>query len=72
MPYFTGMATYDQYQLRFPPGLRDRLQEEADKNSQSLHQEIIERLKASFEPNTLENRVATLEAQMKGLLARKR
>ncbi len=37
----------DQYQLRFPPGLRDDLKWAADINGRSLNAEIIARLEAS-------------------------
>jgi len=38
----------DQYQLRFPPGLRDRLKKAADKRGRSMNAEIINRLENSF------------------------
>lgn len=34
----------DQYQLRFPPGLRDRLKHAADRKGRSMNAEIIDRL----------------------------
>lgn len=39
----------DQYMLRFPDGMRERLKEEAAKNNRSLNAEIIARLEGSFE-----------------------
>ena len=39
----------DQYIVRFPDGMRDRLKDEALKNKRSLNAEIVARLEASFE-----------------------
>lgn len=39
----------DQYIVRFPDGMRDRLKDEAAKNNRSLNAEIVARLDASFE-----------------------
>ncbi|NKK87564.1 Arc family DNA-binding protein [Rhizobium leguminosarum bv. viciae] len=39
----------DKYVVRFPDGMRDRLKDEAAKNSRSLNAEIIARLEDSFE-----------------------
>ncbi len=39
----------DQYQLRFPPGMRERLKAVADSNSRSLNAEIIARLQSIFD-----------------------
>lgn len=39
----------DQYIVRFPDGMRDRLKDEAAKNGRSLNAEIIQRLTASLE-----------------------
>ncbi len=38
----------DQYMVRFPPGLRNRIKEEAEKSGRSMNSEIIARLEASF------------------------
>lgn len=38
----------DQYMLRFPDGMRERLKDEAAKNKRSLNAEIIARLEDSF------------------------
>ena len=38
----------DQYMVRFPDGLRDRLKDEAAKNNRSMNAEIIARLESSF------------------------
>lgn len=39
-----------QYNLRWSEELRDRIAEEAKKNTRSMNQEIIARLEESFEP----------------------
>lgn len=41
-------AKPDQYQLRFPPKMRERLKYAADRNGRSMNAEIIERLDQSF------------------------
>lgn len=38
----------DQYQLRFPPGMRDKLKRAADDRGRSMNAEIIDRLDRSF------------------------
>jgi len=38
----------DQFMVRFPNGMRDRIREVADKNGRSMNAEIIARLEASF------------------------
>ena len=38
----------DQYMVRFPDGLRDRIAEVAKKNKRSMNQEIIDRLEETF------------------------
>lgn len=45
-------AWKDQYMLRLPDGMRDRLKDEAAKNNRSLNAEIVSRLVASFGPST--------------------
>ena len=44
----TSRAWKDQYMLRFPDGMRDRLKNEAARNNRSLNAEIISRLEQSF------------------------
>lgn len=41
-------AWKDQYMLRFPDGMRERLKAEAARNGRSLNAEIIHRLEGSF------------------------
>ncbi len=38
----------DQYQLRLPPGLRDRIKEAADRNGRSMNAEIITTLADAY------------------------
>jgi len=66
------MADYDKFNLRFEDGMRLRLEEAAKKNNRSLHAEIIDRLRASFEGPSLELRVAELERQVSELRKPKR
>jgi hypothetical protein len=42
--------TADQYVVRFPDGMRDRIAEVARANGRSMNAEIIARLEASFSP----------------------
>lgn len=39
----------DQYTVRFPDGLRDRIRVAADANGRSMNAEIVARLAASFQ-----------------------
>lgn len=41
--------TLDQFVVRFPDGMRDRIRDEAATNSRSMNTEIIERLAFTFE-----------------------
>lgn len=45
----TSRANIDQYQLRMPPGLRDRIKAAAEANNRSMNAEIIDRLEKTFE-----------------------
>lgn len=40
----------DQYIVRFPHGMRDRIKAEAEKNNRSMNAEIIDRLERTFKP----------------------
>lgn len=42
----------DQYMLRFPDGMRDRLKETAKENGRSLNAEIVERLNETLVHDT--------------------
>ena len=42
----------DQFMVRFPDGLRDRLRAEAEQAGRSMNSEIVERLDRSFYVNT--------------------
>lgn len=39
----------DQFVLRFPNGIRERIREEAEQNGRSMNSEILDRLEASLE-----------------------
>lgn len=55
----TPSRKLDQYIVRFPAGMRDRLKAEAAANKRSLNAEIIARLEASFpDPNAEKEREA--------------
>lgn len=43
----------DQYIVRFPSGMRDRIKEAAEANNRSMNAEIISRLEESFDPNRM-------------------
>lgn len=61
----------DQYIVRFPDGMRDRLKLEAEANGRSLNAEIISRLEGSFENDDLlkdhEARLCRLESAVDDL-----
>lgn len=40
--------TADQFQLRLPDGMRERIADEAKKNGRSMNAEIVSRLEGSF------------------------
>ena len=42
--------TAEQFVVRFPDGMRDRIADEAKTNNRSMNAEIVARLQASFEP----------------------
>lgn len=48
----------DQFVLRFPDGMRDRLKGEADANNRSMNAEIIARLEESFDNTIFETAVS--------------
>lgn len=56
------MATAEKFLIRFTDDMRSRLAKEAESNRRSMNQEIIARLRATFdEVPPLEARVAALE-----------
>lgn len=60
----------DQYQLRFPPGLRDRIKAYADKYGRSMNTEIIRVLEREYpEPWPINSRILDLLAMMDSLKA---
>lgn len=40
----------EQFVVRFPDGMRDRIRDAAEQNGRSMNAEIIARLEGSFEP----------------------
>ncbi|MBU4529193.1 MAG: Arc family DNA-binding protein [Hoeflea sp.] len=61
----------DQFQLRFPPGLREQIKEAAQKNARSMNAEIISRLEHSFGgERNLVDRVDLLERHVRELQGR--
>jgi predicted DNA-binding protein len=54
----------DQYMLRLPPGLRDRVARRAKKNGRSMNTEIIDAIERHL---TGLDRLADLEARIKRL-----
>lgn len=60
-----------QYNLRWSEELRDRIAEEAKKNTRSMNQEIIARLEQSLDEKTImEEEIVALTLQVKQLLRR--
>lgn len=60
-----------QYNLRWSEELRDRIAEEAKKNTRSMNQEIIARLEQSLDEKTImEEEVIALTLQVRQLLDR--
>jgi plasmid stability protein len=45
----------EQFMVRFPDGLRDRIRVAAEKNNRSMNAEIVSRLEASFAPTPRDN-----------------
>lgn len=66
----TMVKDYDQFQLRLPPGMRERIKEKADRADMSMNEAIVWCLEQYFPaPATLEQRVESL-AQMVAALKR--
>lgn len=56
----------DQYMLRFPPGLRDRIKAAAEDHGRSMNEEIIRTLEKEYpEPWSLDQRFGDLAALMR-------
>lgn len=63
----------DQYIVRFPDGMRDRIREEAENNNRSMNAEIIARLESSFGKATksdvdLSKELAEMKREIRRLL----
>lgn len=46
--------TAEQFVIRFPHGMRDRIADEAKRNNRSMNAEIVARIEASFDAPTLQ------------------
>lgn len=68
MPQDTPSRHLDQYVVRFPDGLRDRLKAEAKRNNRSLNAEIIARLESSLDGTTDFQRLFDQGEAIKALL----
>jgi hypothetical protein len=55
------MPDYDKFQIRFPEGMRERLEDAAKKHNRSLHSEIVDRLRVSLETPPVDVRLSALE-----------
>ena len=58
----------DQYMLRLPPGLRERVKERATQNGRSINTEIISALEQHLEQG--DNRLAVVERKVEILIRR--
>lgn len=68
-PKKSSLQTEDKYIVRFPDGMRDRIAEEAKKNSRSMNAEIIARLEKSFRLDPVEpTSLVGIQEQIAGLV----
>ncbi len=51
----------DQFVVRFPDGMRDRIREAADANGRSMNAEIVARLQTSFHHDDLDKQPDLIE-----------
>lgn len=58
----------DQYMLRLPRGLRNRVARRAVENGRSINTEIVDAVQKHLASGSLESRVTALEAQVAELL----
>lgn len=59
----TMVKDYDQFQLRLPPGLRERIKEKATRADMSMNEAIVWVLEREFPPvQSLENKLEELAA----------
>lgn len=49
---------YDQFIVRLPEGMRDRIAQAAEAAARSMNAEIVKRLEDSFDPNAISDEVA--------------
>lgn len=57
----------DQYMLRFPEGLRDRIKGEAEANGRSINSEIIARLSGEVLSNEAQETIRKLQEEISRL-----
>lgn len=69
MPQDTPSRHLDQYLVRFPEGLRNRLKDAAKTNNRSMNAEIIARLEDSFDQSDMSARLDALEKGIEELKA---
>ncbi|MFY9293362.1 MAG: Arc family DNA-binding protein [Methylorubrum rhodinum] len=53
----------DRFQVRMPPGMRDRLKEWASANGRSMNSEIVDRINRSFEMDEIVARTPEIHLQ---------
>lgn len=64
----TNRSKSDQFLLRFPPGLRERVKWYADQKGRSLNEQIIRLLEREFpEPQTFEATIANIRGMIRML-----
>lgn len=64
----TKVKDYDQFQLRLPPGMRDRIKAKADRAGMSMNEAVVWCLEEYFPaPATLEDRIESLAAAVADL-----
>lgn len=52
------VSEYDQFIVRMPPGMRDRISQAAGQNARSMNTEIVARLEQSFDPSLMSEEMA--------------
>ncbi|MHA6687702.1 Arc family DNA-binding protein [Mesorhizobium sp. A556] len=54
----TRVRDYDQFVVRLPDGMRERISQAADHNARSMNAEIITRLEQTFDPSMISEEIA--------------
>lgn len=55
----TRVRDYDQFVVRLPDGMRERIGEAAQTNARSMNAEIVARLERTFDPSLISDEIAT-------------